>query len=269
MSVRPAAVAGMFYPDHADELSQFINNSVATAENATGKLIIGCPKAVIVPHAGYIYSGLTAAFAYAAVKSTAIRRVLLFGPAHRVPFYGMALPECDVFETPLGRIELDQESMTAALELPHVCLNDQAHAREHSLEVQLPFLQIVLNDIQLIPLCVGMVEPEAVAEVMSALWGGDDTLVVISSDLSHFHAYQEARAIDEKSIETVLAKTDDLSHDQACGATAINALQQIAREKHMSLKLLDYRNSGDTAGDKDRVVGYASIGCYEHRSAHE
>jgi len=267
MSVRPAAVAGMFYPANAGELEAFILDALteASADLDRGD---ASPKALIVPHAGYIYSGLTAAFAYAFIQPAAIKRVVLFGPAHRVPFYGIALPDCDAFDTPLGQVRLDQEGMSDALKFPQVVLNAQAHAEEHSLEVQLPFLQTVLNDFELIPLCVGMVEPEAVADVMRALWGGDETVVVISSDLSHFHIYEEARVIDEKSVDAVLAKQSGLSHDQACGATAINALQLIACEKNLTPQLLDYRNSGDTAGDKTRVVGYASLGYYEHRSGH-
>jgi len=260
MKIRPAAVAGMFYPADAGELGASVATALGRA--SVEAVAMSSPKALIVPHAGYIYSGLTAAFAYAAINPAAIKRVVLFGPAHRVAFYGVALPDCHAFVTPLGQVRLDQAGMQAALDFPQVSLNGQAHAEEHSLEVQLPFLQTVLSDFDLVPLCVGMSEPESVAEVMSALWGGDETLLVISSDLSHYHVYEEARMLDRMSIDALLAKAHDLSHDQACGATAINALQLLAGKKNLTPLLLDYRNSGDTAGDKERVVGYASIGYY-------
>jgi len=267
MRSRSAAVAGMFYPEDAGGLNSFISSAL---DNASAELSgsIPIPKVLIVPHAGYIYSGLTAAFAYAAIQPEEIRRVVLFGPAHRVPFYGIALPDTDVFTTPLGDVLLDQQAMQSLLGFPQIVVNAEAHAQEHSLEVQLPFLQAVLGDFELIPLCVGMTEAEPVAALMRALWGGEETLFVVSSDLSHFHPYAEARELDMSSVDTLLAKQGDLSHDQACGATAINALQLIAHEKDLTPHLLDYRNSGDTAGDKDRVVGYAAIAYNERRSSH-
>jgi len=261
MRVRPAAVAGMFYPHDAGELTATVSGLLQQA-SADLKSDTASPKALIVPHAGYIYSGLTAAFAYATISSAHIKRVVLFGPAHRVPFTGLSLPDCDIFSTPLGSVRLDQAGMQTALTLPQVSLNAYAHAQEHSLEVQLPFLQLLLDDFELVPLCVGVTEPGQVADVMRLLWGDEETLLLISSDLSHYHNYAQARAIDGQSIDALLAKKHDLSHDQACGATAINALQLIADEKQLRPLLLDYRNSGDTAGDKDRVVGYASIGYY-------
>jgi len=266
MSVRPAAVAGMFYPGDAGDLSASIADALSDAKPAMHDVI--APKALIVPHAGYIYSGLTAAFAYAAIEPDRIKRVVLFGPAHRVPFYGLALPDVDAFETPLGQVKLEHAGMQKALGYSQVALNRQAHAEEHALEVQLPFLQTVLNEFELIPLCVGMVEPDAVAELMRALWGGEETIVIVSSDLSHYHSYNEARSLDRATIGRLLAMQVDLSHDQACGATAINALQMIAREKELKPTLLDYRNSGDTAGDKEQVVGYAALAYAEHRSVH-
>ena len=177
----------------------------------------------------------------------------------RSPCYGMALPECEAFATPLGDVLLDRESMQAVQKLPHVGINDAAHALEHSLEVQLPFLQAVFEDMELVPVCIGSVEADHVAELMENLWDDENTLFVISSDLSHFHPYEEARELDRQSIELILNMQPDLSHEQACGATGINALLSIAKKRGMQARLLDYRNSGDTAGDKGRVVGYASV----------
>jgi len=258
LRIRPAAVSNMFYPEDAGELSSFISYAL---ESVSAGLIDDLPafKAIIVPHAGYIYSGFTAAHAYAAVKNAGIRRVILFGPAHRVAFYGIALPDSEAFATPLGEVLLDKQGMQEAQTLPHVGVNDAAHALEHSLEVQLPFLQAVFEDIKLIPLCIGSVEVDHVVEVMECLWGDGDTLFVISSDLSHFHPYEEARKLDRQSIDLILNMQASLSHEQACGATGINALLTVAKKRGMQARLLDYRNSGDTAGDKNGVVGYASV----------
>jgi len=268
MPVRPAAVADLFYPGDAGELASFISRALAqaTAELTENSPV---PKAIIVPHAGYIYSGSVAAAAYATLNKANISRVVLLGPAHRVPFYGMALPDSDAFATPLGEVQLDLESMQQALLLPAVQVNGDAHALEHSLEVQLPFLQMVLARFELVPLCIGTVETDAVARVIEALWGDERTLFVISSDLSHFHSYQEAGELDRQSIEQILNIQAGLSHQQACGATGINALLAVARKHSMQVRLLDYRNSGDTAGDKSRVVGYASLACFETEARHE
>jgi len=263
MSVRPAAVADMFYPGEAGALSAFISDALSDA-SAQLSADMPIPKAIIVPHAGYVYSGLTASFAYAALKHANINRVVLLGPAHRVPFYGMALSGYDAFATPLGEVRLDAKAMQQALTFADVQVNDAAHAQEHALEVQLPFLQIVvLKDFTLLPICIGSVQPDAVARVIESLWGDEKTLFVVSSDLSHFHSYDEARALDLHSIETVLAMRKVLTHEQACGATGINALLMVARRHGLTVQLLDYRNSGDTAGDKERVVGYASIAFFE------
>jgi len=264
MSVRPAAVAGLFYPADARELRAFI----ATVLNDASSLLpedMPVPKAIIVPHAGYIYSGPTAGFAYAALKGSVISRVVLLGPAHRVAFYGMAVSGNDAFTTPQGEIPLDTKGMRKLLELPGIQVNDAAHGQEHSLEVQLPFLQTVLGDFSLLPVCIGAAQPEAVSRVLESLWDDETTLFVISSDLSHYHPYAEARALDRQSIDTVLDMRGELSHEQACGATGINALLPVAKRGGLTARLLDYRNSGDTAGDRDRVVGYASIAFYGDR----
>ncbi|MDE2118867.1 MAG: AmmeMemoRadiSam system protein B [Betaproteobacteria bacterium] len=255
-NIRPAAVAGLFYPGEADALTRDVRAMLAAAR--PNKLI---PKALIAPHAGYIYSGPVAASAYAVLKDIAprIRRVVLLGPTHRVAVHGLALPGADAFATPLGIVQVDAAAAQAIARLPQVKVSQQAHAQEHSLEVQLPFLQAVLPDFKLLPLAVGMATPEEVAEVLEALWGGDETLIVVSSDLSHYLPYDTARQVDASSTQGILALKHPLSHEQACGATPINGLILAARRHHLTPHLLDLRNSGDTAGPRDGVVGYASF----------
>jgi AmmeMemoRadiSam system protein B len=219
------------------------------------------PKVLIVPHAGYIYSGPMAARAYAqlaALRDT-VRRVVLLGPVHRVPVRGLALPGSAAFATPLGEIEVDQDAVAVLKPLRQVVVSPAAHALEHSLEVQLPFLQSVLDDFKLLPLAVGDAEPHEVAEVLEALWGGPETLIVISSDLSHYLPYAAARDIDGQTVERILALDGPLSHEQACGGTPINGLLIAARRRHLQPQLLGLCNSGDTAGDRQLVVGYAAI----------
>ncbi|MDH2915834.1 MAG: AmmeMemoRadiSam system protein B [Gallionella sp.] len=253
---RPPAVAGMFYPADADQLAREVLGFLSSVRTRESN-----PKAVIVPHAGYIYSGAVAANAYAALRDVAhrIRRVILLGPAHRVAVRGLALPDTESFATPLGRITLDKEAMQAVARLPQVVIDGSAHAQEHSLEVQLPFLQIVLGDFTLLPLVVGMASADEVAEVLENVWGGDETLIVVSSDLSHYLPYIAARTIDRQTTEIILELQQLPSHEEACGATPINGLLLAARKHHLTPHLLDLRNSGDTAGSRDRVVGYAAF----------
>ena len=203
------------------------------------------PKALIVPHAGYVYSGPVAASAYARIASgrSTIRRIVLLGPVHRVPIRGLALPTARAFATPLGTIEVDSAAVALALALPQVRTSEAAHALEHSLEVQLPFLQTLLDDFRIVPFA----------------WGGPETLILVSSDLSHYHPYGEARVIDRGTVEEILTMTAALDHEQACGATPINGFAVCARQRNLVPELLDLRNSGDTAGDKSRVVGYAAF----------
>jgi AmmeMemoRadiSam system protein B len=219
------------------------------------------PKAVIVPHAGYVYSGAIAASAYArlAPGGSAIRRVVLLGPTHRVAVRGLAVPTVRAFATPLGTVELDHPAVLAALALPQVVRSDAAHALEHSLEVQLPFLQAVLSNFAIVPFAVGDASPREVAEVIELLWGGPETLFVVSSDLSHYHRYADARAIDRATADAIERLAPQLEHEQACGATPINGLLLAAQRHALRPELLDLRNSGDTAGDPSRVVGYASF----------
>jgi len=240
---------------------------VSLLDEAKGTSPSSAPKAVIVPHAGYVYSGLTAAAAYAGLISARdkIRRVVLLGPVHRVPIKGLALSGADAFETPLGEVAVDQSAVKLISDLNQVVTSDAAHALEHSLEVQLPFLQTVLTDFKLVPIAVGEATAEEVAEVLGILWGGEETLIVISSDLSHFLPYYVAQSVDHDTVQNIIDMQGNLSHDQACGGTPINGFLLAARRHKLIPQLLDLRNSGDTAGDKNRVVGYASIAFSENK----
>jgi len=260
-STRPAAVAGLFYPAEPVSLAREVAKLLGRASGQARAV----PKAVIVPHAGYVYSGPIAASAYAllAPAREVIRRVVLLGPTHRVAVRGLALPAASHFATPLGTVEVDAKALGRLRDLPQVVVSEAAHVLEHSLEVHLPFLQTVLSDFKLVPLAVGDVALEAVAEVLEVLWGGPETLIVVSSDLSHYLTYGEARSIDRATCEAILALRSDLDHEQACGATPISGLALASRGKGLRPELIDLRNSGDTAGDKSRVVGYASFAFYE------
>jgi len=260
--VRQPAVAGAFYHSEKRILANDVKYLLQSANvNAAETKSAATIKAIIVPHAGYIYSGPVAASAYArlaALRDT-IKRVILLGPVHRVPVRGLALPGATAFATPLGEIEIDYPAVASIVNMPQVVISSAAHAQEHSLEVQLPFLQSVLDDFTLLPLAVGDATAEEVAEVLDVLWGGPETLIVISSDLSHFLPYQAAQEIDSRTVENILSLRGALSHEQACGGTPVNGLILSARKHHLQPHLLDLRNSGDTAGDKSRVVGYASF----------
>lgn len=257
VSIRPPAVAGMFYSGSTipldAEVREYLSHAVTTATSA--------PKALIVPHAGYIYSAPVAASAYAclAAARSQIRRVVLLGPTHRVAVRGLALPDATVFDTPLGGVQLDTELMNAVAALPQVQQSRAAHALEHSLEVQLPFLQVVLDEFTLLPLAVGMASAEDVAAVLDRVWGGPETLIVISSDLSHYHSYTDAQRLDRETARQIVALQPLADHEQACGATPVNGLLLCARQRGLKVQLLDLRNSGDTAGDRMRVVGYGAF----------
>ncbi|MBE2263300.1 MAG: AmmeMemoRadiSam system protein B [Burkholderiaceae bacterium] len=261
-TVRPAAVAGMFYPAEATALSRMLRQLLADvpASAETGAPARP-PKVLVVPHAGYVYSGATAARAYALLQPwrTAINRVVLLGPTHRVAVRGLALPAADAFATPLGQVPIDPQARTRLADLPQVGVSAAAHAQEHSLEVQLPFLQTVLERFTLVPLAVGDVSADKVAQVLERLWGDDHTLIVISTDLSHFMDYDAARQTDRHSLESLLALHGPLTHTQACGATPLNGLMQVLAARGLKLELLGWCNSGDTAGDRNRVVGYAAL----------
>ena len=264
---RPAAVAGMFYPGSPAVLARDLRQMLAAiaAPAAAGSRRV---KAIIAPHAGYIYSGPIAASVYAplAELGAGIRRVVLLGPTHRVAVNGLALPAASAFATPLGVVPVDQQAVAAIAHLPQVVVSDAAHAAEHSLEVQLPFLQTVLGDFGLLPLAVGRASPAQVAEVLECLWGGDETLFVISSDLSHYLPYAAARATDGDTARHIVALDAHIDHQQACGATPVNGLLLAARRHGLRARLIDLRNSGDTAGDRSRVVGYGAF-CFSEEAA--
>jgi len=262
LEVRAPAVAGSFYPGDAAKLRREVDELLAEAPERGGPDGL---KALIVPHAGYVYSGPVAATAYKLLGRAAarIRRVVLLGPAHRVAFAGLALPACDALATPLGTVPLDRDGVATARALPGVLESARAHAQEHSLEVQVPFLQRALGEFALVPLCVGDAGPDEVAAVLAALWGGEETLVLISSDLSHYLPYALARATDEQTAAAILAKRAPLAPEQACGAYPVNGLLREAARRGLRGELLDLRNSGDTAGDKRQVVGYGAFAFYE------
>ena len=260
-ATRPAAVAGLFYPAAPAALRQLVAHELAAAANDAAPALPERPKVLIVPHAGYVYSGAVAARAYASLgDASGIERVVLLGPAHRVAVRGLAAPQAQAFETPLGKVQLDRAALTDLDELPHVLRSDPAHAEEHSLEVQLPFLQELLGqDFSLVPLVVGCAGAEAVAWVLELLWGDARTLVVISSDLSHYLPYARAQAADRATAQRILELDGGLSPHEACGSAAINGALLTARLHGLRPRLLDLRNSGDTAGDKTRVVGYSAF----------
>jgi hypothetical protein len=257
---RPPAVAGSFYPADASQLHTFISSLL---RDVPGDVSGRWPKAIIVPHAGYIYSGAIAASAYArvALGRDSIRRVALLGPAHRVGFNGLALSSADYFATPLGSVPLDRAALTTLLTLPGVQILDKAYSLEHSLEVQIPFLQEVLQNFSLIPVVVGDAPAAAVAKVIEELWGGAETLIVISSDLSHYQDYAAAKkqdAVTSRAIENL--QPEEIAYPDACGRLPINGLLLVAKRLGLTVTPYDLRNSGDTAGDRDRVVGYGAYG---------
>ena len=255
-AIRQPAVAGLFYPGerrHLQALIRSLLDEIISPEQA--------PKALIAPHAGYVYSGPIAASAYACLASarSRIKRVVLLGPAHRVGFQGLAVSGAAAFLTPLGEVPVDREAVNQLLALPFVYELDQAHEQEHSLEVQLPFLQESLDEFSLVPLVVGSTTPEEVREALDLLWGGDETLIVVSSDLSHYEDYETARSLDAATSRAIEAlRPQDLDYDSACGRLPIAGLLLAARERGLAVHTVDLRNSGDTAGSKDRVVGYGA-----------
>ena len=255
-TIRAPAVAGSFYPGDSRQLRDMVSALLAQPPAETPP-----PKAIIVPHAGYIYSGPVAATAYAQLQQSRelIKRVVLLGPSHRVPFEGLAASSASGFATPLGVVELDPHATRLLATLPQVHILDEAHAREHSLEVHLPFLQLALRRFSLVPLVVGEAGAREVSEVLSVLWGGPETLIVVSSDLSHYHDYATARSMDQATSEAITTlRSNVIDGAHACGCNAVNGLLEAARQRGMQAETLDLRNSGDTAGPRDRVVGYGA-----------
>ena len=262
-SVRTAAVAGLFYPGDRRSLADEVEELLGGVDQAGPRL--GFPKALIVPHAGYIYSGPIAARAYdeLAPARGIVRRVVLLGPVHRVPVRGLAVPTDVAFATPLGQVPIDQAAISQLNGLRQIVASDVAHVHEHALEVQLPFLQRQLGEFSLVPFAVGDASPEEVAEVIERLWGGPETLIVVSTDLSHYHPYAEARQIDRNTVTRIARFATDLDHEEACGATPLNGFLHAARRRNLGIKLLAACNSGDTAGGKGQVVGYSAFALYE------
>ena len=257
-NIRLPAVSGSFYPDNPEILKTMLEGYLQQVPALTADKV---PKAMIVPHAGYIYSGEIAASAYARLlpKRSTIKRVILIGPSHRVGFIGLALSHAEAFKTPLGNIPLDTEAINALAKLPFVSYREQAHKHEHSLEVQLPFLQMTLDSFQLIPIVAGDCPAEQIEQVLELFYAQDDTLIVISSDLSHFHDYATAQRLDQETSEKIeRLDYQHLDYESACGRVPISGLLALAKKQSLQLETIDLRNSADTAGDKSRVVGYGA-----------
>jgi AmmeMemoRadiSam system protein B len=257
MVVRPSAVAGQFYPDDPHRLQRQVSDLLARIATPVN----GIPKALIAPHAGYIYSGAVAAAAFATLRSSAqtITCVVLIGPAHYVPVRGIAAPTVDAFETPLGRVPVDAKALSAIADLPFVIRTDAPHAPEHALEVELPFLQTLLSSFQVVPLLVGDVTAREIADVLRRLWGGPETLIVVSSDLSHYHDYETARRLDAATAAAIEhGDWASLGPNQACGCRAVAGLLVEAHRRGLKVRRLSLCNSGDTEGPRDRVVGYGA-----------
>ena len=276
-AIRPAAVAGLFYPANASQLRSNVKallehagspRAAPFAQNTAESLAVEAspPKALIVPHAGYVYSGPVAgaAFRLLAKARGQITRVVLLGPSHRVAFDGMAATSARAFETPLGLVPIDQQWLSRARDLPMFRVLDAAHEGEHCLETQLPFLQVALGDFALVPIVCGRVGAEAAADLLEALWGGPETLIVVSSDLSHYLDYESCRALDERT-RAAIERLDPaaLGSEQACGAAPVKGLLAAAKRRGLRVKTLDLCNSGDTAGPRHRVVGYGAWAFFE------
>jgi AmmeMemoRadiSam system protein B len=255
--IRPAAMAGSFYPGESSALAAEVAGYLGDAPGSRAR----APKAIIAPHAGYMYSGAIAGSIYARLAPLAgvVTRVVLAGPAHRVYVTGAAVPSVDAFASPLGTVALDTAAIARLRALPFVEVSDAAHAREHSLEVHLPFLQSVLGGFALVPIVVGDATPDEMALLFETVWGGRETLIVVSSDLSHYRPYESARGRDRDTARAIVELHATLAPDEACGAAPINGLLRAARAHGMSAELVDLRNSGDTAGGTDRVVGYGAF----------
>lgn len=255
---RAAAVAGMFYPGSEEMLRPMVEGFLREATRPEPGY---SPKALIAPHAGFVYSGPIAgtAFRCFAAEAESIEKIVLLGPAHRLPVQGLALPGETAFETPLGVVPIADDLVEAIEDLPQVTTNRAAHAPEHCLEVELPFLQVVLGGFSVLPLLVSHVDPQQIAEVLDRVWGGDETRIVVSSDLSHYLSYRSAQQLDQETAQRVLGMLEPIEEHRACGAVAINGLLTTARLRGLVPHLLDLRSSGDTAGDRQRVVGYGSF----------
>ncbi len=256
-SIKQPAVAGLFYSDNPEKLRSQVASFLD--EGQAGR--VKKPKALIAPHAGYIYSGTTAGHAYAQLQSVAdkIRHVVILAPSHHLAFPGIGYCSAEQFQTPLGCLKANFDAIALIKTLPQVNQVDEAFEKEHSLEVQLPFLQVALGDMQITPLLVNNAHSSEVAEVLEKLWGGDETLIVVSSDLSHYLDYSDAQRKDQEATHAIeQLEPNALAYDHACGHTPVRGLLIAARNHHLSVTTLDLRNSGDTAGPRDQVVGYGA-----------
>jgi len=260
--IRQPAVAGSFYPQSEEPLIAMLNQLMA--ESLPTEELTVCPKVLIAPHAGYMYSGSIAASAYKLLNpySHQISRVVLLGPSHRVPLQGIAIPDNSYFKTPLGTIAVDQPSIDKIRELPSVKVSPHAHEYEHSLEVQLPFLQYALEEFDIVPLVVGQVPPETVSQVINQLWGDKETLFIVSTDLSHYQSYERAQSLDQHTTQAITSFATNITGDQACGCNPLNGMLHAASQHYLNATVLDLRNSGDTAGSKDQVVGYGAYALF-------
>lgn len=257
-TIRPPVAAGRFYPGQARQLRALLEELLAAVPPAKGP----APKALIVPHAGYIYSGATAAAGYAALlpDRDVIRRIILLGPSHFVPFSGLAVSGAEAFSTPLGEVPIDTEEVRRIKRLPQICQLDEAHAQEHSIEVQLPFLQTILHKFRIVPLAVGEASAEQIVEVLDLLWDGAETRLIISSDLSHYHDSETARLLDQATATAIEELNGAaIAEDGACGQISICSLLRASQHHGLRARTLALRNSGDTAGPRDRVVGYGAF----------
>jgi len=267
-NIRASAVAGLFYPAITNQLSELVEHSFHSAKPCIKQ---HRPKALIVPHAGYVYSGAIAASAYQYLLSIReeVKRVVIIGPSHRVGFYGLALSSADYFDTPYGAIKVDHDSDASLLELEGVKVFDEAHASEHSLEVQLPFLHYSLSNFSIIPIVAGDASTTLVSRVIELLWGGSETLIVISSDLSHYHDYKTAQRLDNATSQAIIEfDSNQIDSLHACGCIGIRGLLNFAQRSDLRATVVDLRNSGDTAGSKDSVVGYGAYLFEEENHVH-
>jgi hypothetical protein len=257
---RPAAVAGLFYPARSAELAAAVDDLLQGPSPSAR-----APKALIVPHAGYVYSGRVAGRAFRALKPAAvqIRRVVLIGPSHREWFRGLAVPRAQGFQTPLGMVPIDRDGLAQLAGAVALQVSDAVHAREHSLEVQLPFVQRLLPAARIVPILVGDATPDLVDAAIEAVWGGAETVIIVSSDLSHYHSHDEARDHDAATARAILDGRGGLTGEDACGCIAVDGLLGAVRRHGLHAELIDLRTSGDTAGDRDRVVGYGAFGFYD------
>jgi len=256
-NIKQPCVDGYFYPGNPEILSKTIHNLITSAKSFE----LPPPKAIIAPHAGYTYSGAIAATIYKTLlpNKDLIKRVVVVGPAHKLSFRGIATTNCDYFSTPLGNLAIDLAAIASILSMPTVQVLEHAFDMEHCLEVQLPFLQTVLKDFKLIPFVIGNAQPQDVANLLLRLWGGRETLIVISSDLSHYYDYNTAQEFDKAASKAITSLApNDLQDHQACGQLPIKGLLLAAAELKLQAQILDLRNSGDTSGNKDRVVGYGA-----------